>query len=94
VTIVGTCISARWAAPCWPRTSFTLRLPVLTPSLCDDDAVAKDRQGLHDRACGQRTMTLDDFLERIRKLMAKVNVAHCDTVDVLIANDPRKKTRE
>jgi hypothetical protein len=37
-----------------------------------------------------RTTTLDEFIERIRKGMAKANVKQCDTVDVLIANDPRK----
>jgi len=38
-----------------------------------------------------RTTTLDEFIERIRGLMAKANVTQCDTVDVLIANDPRKR---
>jgi hypothetical protein len=38
-----------------------------------------------------RTRTLDEIIERMRKGMAKANVQQCDTVDVLIANDPRKK---
>jgi hypothetical protein len=38
-----------------------------------------------------RTSTLDEIIGRMRKLMAKANVTQCDTVDVLIANDPRKK---
>jgi hypothetical protein len=38
-----------------------------------------------------RTTTLDEFIERIRGLMAKASVTKCDTVDVLIANDPRSK---
>ncbi len=38
-----------------------------------------------------RTTTLDEFLDRIRGLMAKANITKCDTLDVLIANDPRKK---
>lgn len=37
-----------------------------------------------------RTATLDEIIERMRKGMAKVNVKQCETVDVLIANDPRK----
>ena len=37
-----------------------------------------------------RTTTLDEFVERIRKGMARANLQHCDTLDVLIANDPRK----
>lgn len=38
-----------------------------------------------------RTSTLDEIIARMRGLMAKANVTQCDTVDVLIANDPRKK---
>jgi hypothetical protein len=38
-----------------------------------------------------RTRTLDEIIERMRKGMAKANVQRCDTVDVLIANDPRKR---
>jgi hypothetical protein len=36
-------------------------------------------------------VTLDEIIERIRKLMALANVQQCETVDVLIANDPRKR---
>ena len=39
-------------------------------------------------------VTLDDIIKRIREGMAKVNVQKCDTVDVLIANDPRKRSPE
>lgn len=38
-----------------------------------------------------RTTTLDEFLARMRKGMTKAGVTKCDTLDVLIANDPRKK---
>jgi hypothetical protein len=38
-----------------------------------------------------RTTTLDEFLDRMRKGMAKTGVTKCDTLDVLIANDPRQK---
>jgi hypothetical protein len=38
-----------------------------------------------------RTTPLDEIIERMRKGMAKVNVTRCDTVDVLLANDPRKR---
>ena len=38
-----------------------------------------------------RNVTLDEFLDRMRKGMAKANVTKCETLDVLIANDPRKK---
>jgi hypothetical protein len=37
-----------------------------------------------------RNATLDEIIARMRALMAKANVTQCDTVDVLIANDPRK----
>jgi hypothetical protein len=35
------------------------------------------------------TVTLDDIIARIRSGMAKTGVERCDTLDVLIANDPR-----
>jgi len=38
------------------------------------------------------TSTLDDFVAIVRGAMAKTGVEKCDTVDVLTANDPRKKT--
>ena len=38
------------------------------------------------------TSTLDDFVGIVRGAMAKTGVDKCDTVDVLVANDPRKKT--
>jgi hypothetical protein len=38
------------------------------------------------------TSTLDDFVAIVRGAMAKTGVDKCDTVDVLTANDPRKKT--
>lgn len=41
-----------------------------------------------------RTTTLDEIIVRMRRLMAKANVTQCDTVDVLIANDPRKESQD
>jgi hypothetical protein len=41
-----------------------------------------------------RNATLDELLARMRALMAKANVTHCETVDVLVANDPRKQSPE
>jgi hypothetical protein len=38
-----------------------------------------------------RHSTLDEIVARMRALMARANVTQCDTVDVLIANDPRKR---
>jgi hypothetical protein len=38
------------------------------------------------------TSTLDDFVAIVRGAMAKIGVDKCDTVDVLVANDPRNKT--
>jgi len=38
------------------------------------------------------TSTLDDFVAIVRGATAKTGVDKCDTVDVLVANDPRKKT--
>ena len=38
------------------------------------------------------TSTLDDFVAIVRGAMAKTGVDKCDTVDVLVSNDPRKKT--
>lgn len=38
-----------------------------------------------------RTTSLDEIIERMRKLMTTANVKQCETVDVLIANDPRKR---
>ncbi|MEO8701590.1 MAG: hypothetical protein ABI867_16210 [Kofleriaceae bacterium] len=37
-----------------------------------------------------RDVTLDEFVARIRTIMAAANVTQCATLDVLIANDPRK----
>jgi hypothetical protein len=37
-----------------------------------------------------RNITLDEFIARMRKGMDKAGVKQCDTLDVLIANDPRK----
>jgi len=41
-----------------------------------------------------RNSTLDEIIARMRALMAKANVTQCDTVDVLIANDPRKRSQD
>jgi len=38
------------------------------------------------------TSTLDDFVATVRGAMAKTGVDKCDTVDVLVEADPRKKT--
>lgn len=38
-----------------------------------------------------RHATLDELIARMRELTAKVNVTSCDTIDVLVANDPRKQ---
>ena len=38
-----------------------------------------------------RTRTLDEMLARMRALAAKAGVQRCDTIDVLVANDPRKR---
>jgi hypothetical protein len=38
-----------------------------------------------------RTRTLDELLARMRDLAAKAGVQQCDTIDVLVANDPRKR---
>jgi hypothetical protein len=37
-----------------------------------------------------RDVTLDEFVARIRKIMASANITQCATLDILIANDPRK----
>jgi hypothetical protein len=39
---------------------------------------------------GERS--LDDFFVLIRGAMKKTGVEHCETLDVLMAHDPRKKT--
>jgi len=41
---------------------------------------------------GQKT--LDDVLMRIRDAMKKTGVDKCDTLDMLVAHDPRKHTDE